>query len=134
MNSSTILSNVSRLIAHSKPQIRIASIWTIINLTWMDDRGAKDRVEKLKEFGICSILNNLTETEENSDVKERIKTALSNFGQGFSHSSERQGGSEDAMMIEPVVTQGGSESRRSDVLFGSIYDEDTGDFMRLSDH
>ena len=58
--------------------IKIASIWCVINLTWIEDEGAKERINELKRLKIDLILQRMVIENEN-DVKERVKTALQNF-------------------------------------------------------
>jgi hypothetical protein len=113
-NSQTIIANVIRLLHHSKPQIRIAALWVIINLTWTDDPESLSRREIFKGYGFPDLLNQLFEKEENIDVSERIKTALLNFNPRSLKENH-----------EMKVDNSGSEP----LLFGSVYDDDTGDYV-----
>lgn len=87
-------------------------------------------MDAFRSFGLVELLSRAMDHEENLDVKERLKTALANFGVGVSGDNSSTS-ADDAMMIEPI---GGDRTRGDGLLFGSVYDEDTGDFMRMSDH
>lgn len=59
--------------------MRIGALWVLINLTWPDDPESAPRREIFKSLGFPDVLTQLLEKEQNIDVSERIKTALSNF-------------------------------------------------------
>ncbi|KAI8916597.1 armadillo-type protein [Powellomyces hirtus] len=79
MNRESILLSVWGFMSHSKSSIRVATIWCIINLTWTDDVGSQERVARLRALGFEPRLQNMME-DLNMDVKDRVKTAFTNFG------------------------------------------------------
>ncbi|KAJ3285167.1 Armadillo repeat-containing protein 8 [Borealophlyctis nickersoniae] len=76
-----ILQSILGFMAHPKSSIRVATIWCVINLTWTDDPGSQERVDRLRSLGFETCLKSMSE-DSNMDVKDRVKTALGNFGQG----------------------------------------------------
>jgi armadillo repeat-containing protein 8 len=61
----------------------VATIWCIINLTWMDDEGAQLRISALQKLDIPKRLEYLIQQDENVDVRDRAKAALLNLNGGF---------------------------------------------------
>ena len=114
MNSQTIIANVIRLLHHVKPQMRIGAVWVVINLTWPDDPESLTRREMFKTYGFPDVLTHQLEKEENIDVSERIKTALSNFNLSTSKKED--------MTIDQEVSS-------EPLLLGSVFDDDNGDYM-----
>ncbi|KAJ3018520.1 Armadillo repeat-containing protein 8 [Thoreauomyces humboldtii] len=74
-----ILESVWGFMKHTKSAIRVATVWCLINLTWTDDPGSSQRVARLRELDFHTRLQSMTE-DFNMDVKDRVKTALANFG------------------------------------------------------
>jgi hypothetical protein len=116
MNSQTIIANVIRLLHHVKPQMRIGAVWVVINLTWPDDPDSLTRREMFKGYGFPDVLTHQLEKEENIDVSERIKTALSNFDLSTSKKESQD------MTID-------GDSTSEQILLGSVFDDDNGDYM-----
>lgn len=60
-------------------RIRVAAVWTLNNLTWVDDTadaaGARGRVLELRRLGFDEALRGMRE-DESLDVKERVGTSL----------------------------------------------------------
>lgn len=117
MNSQTIIANVIRLLHHVKPQMRIGALWVVINLTWPDDPESLSRRETFKTHGFPDVLTRQLEKEENIDVSERIKTALSNFNPRDINKESQD------MVID------GEGPSAEPLLFGSVFDDDTGDYV-----
>lgn len=65
--------------SHYDRRIRVASVWAVINLTWVDsatDReDAKARAQELRSFGIDEKVRALAD-DVDLDTRERVKTAL----------------------------------------------------------
>ena len=60
--------------------IRVACLWTIINLTWNEDDHFKERIRILCQLGVDMKLKQLVISESISfDVRDRAKTAFNNF-------------------------------------------------------
>lgn len=68
---------------HRSAAVRVATIWCIINLTWMEDEGAQLRITKLQQLDMSKRLEYLIQQDENVDVRDRAKTALLNLNGGF---------------------------------------------------
>ncbi|KAJ3190404.1 Armadillo repeat-containing protein 8 [Gaertneriomyces sp. JEL0708] len=86
MDRLPIVQSILNYMSHSKPQVRAATAWCVINLTWTDDAGCQERLARLRNMGFESKLQQLLE-DENTDVKEHARTALQHFGHGESGSS-----------------------------------------------
>ncbi len=64
---------------HENDQIRIGAIWSVINLTWPDEAGVRQRIEVLKGLNFQSVLLACSEEDKSADVRDRAKTALANM-------------------------------------------------------
>ena len=78
MSSAAILKAVLENMAHDKPSIRIATLWIIVNLTWVDDNAAEVRVQKLRDLGFEEKLAGMA-TDVDIEIRDRAKTALQHF-------------------------------------------------------
>ena len=108
-------------------KVKIAAIWCIINLTWSDDLGCKERVAKLKTCGINEILTSMRSSADlDLDVKERVKTALKQFGVASHRTTGlvdniqlgNSSGTDD-MVIDSASSQV-SDSSRFGIIFGEL--------------
>ncbi|KAJ3378983.1 Armadillo repeat-containing protein 8 [Entophlyctis sp. JEL0112] len=82
MGNDSVLRSVLRLMNHEKPLIRLASVWCVINLSEQDEQSPKysrDRLEALRNMGFLDNLKKLL-SDDDADVRERVKTAMKNFG------------------------------------------------------
>ncbi|KAI8822623.1 armadillo-type protein [Fimicolochytrium jonesii] len=79
MGRDLLLRSILRFMTSSSSNIRLATVWCVINLTWTDDAGASDRTERLRQLGFVPILESMAD-DLNMDVKDRVKTALASFG------------------------------------------------------
>ena len=113
-----ILLSMLPLATHSDPEIRRAVVWTIINLTYIDDRdeeyGAKIRVHELIAMGWDARLRELKENDDAQDIRERASTAVEQLsaiqsgrgydgGGGGSQHQHRRGGSASNMSFANAV-------------------------------
>ncbi|KNC97089.1 uncharacterized protein SPPG_07484 [Spizellomyces punctatus DAOM BR117] len=117
MNRETIIEAILGFMSHTKSLIRVATIWCVINLTWTDDPGAQERVIRLRELGFETRLASMMD-DSNMDVKDRVKTALANFGAGsdtLSAPMEITGTAEGSS-----IGTRRSRREREDVVFGSL--------------
>ncbi|KAI8903788.1 armadillo-type protein [Gorgonomyces haynaldii] len=78
MKHQPILDKIMQNLHHSSPLVRVASIWCIINLTWVEDPGAERRIAILKDTGVVQKLEYLVENDDTADVRDRAKAALLN--------------------------------------------------------
>ncbi|KAH7405374.1 hypothetical protein KP509_15G068000 [Ceratopteris richardii] len=62
----------------SNPQLRVAAVWCVMNLSYPDSPGAVTRVARLRESGIEQQLQKMVD-DPCLDVKDRVKTALEQF-------------------------------------------------------
>jgi len=64
---------------HADPRIRVASVWALNNLTWVDNQadavGARARVAELRRLGFEGALRDMKE-DGSLDVRERVGTSL----------------------------------------------------------
>ncbi|KAJ3202354.1 Armadillo repeat-containing protein 8 [Entophlyctis luteolus] len=98
MGNDSVLRSVLRLMNHEKPLIRLASVWCVINLSEQDEQSeeqpfyfsvylssksgpkySRDRLEALRNMGFLDNLKKLL-SDDDADVRERVKTAMKNFG------------------------------------------------------
>ncbi len=82
--SSRCLANICRFIDHTNHLVRTAAIWCVINLTWLEDEGSKDRIKTLRGHLIYERLEHLMHHDDNVDVRDRSSTALSNLKGDYS--------------------------------------------------
>ncbi|CAG8447099.1 5635_t:CDS:10 [Scutellospora calospora] len=82
MARTNILTHIKNYMSHQNPEIRVAAVWCLINLTWMEDRHSSSqlRVRELRQFGFEDIVKNMAD-DENLDVREKVKMALVQFSQ-----------------------------------------------------
>lgn len=62
----------------SNPQLRVAAVWCVMNLSYPDSSGAVTRVARLRDTGIEQQLLKMVD-DPCLDVKDRVKTALEQF-------------------------------------------------------
>lgn len=67
---------------------RVSCVWTVINLTWVDDLrdrdDARQRARELRSIGIEEKIRALA-TDPDLDVRERVKTAIRQMDELLSH-------------------------------------------------
>ncbi|CAG8661632.1 5355_t:CDS:10, partial [Racocetra persica] len=82
MSRTNILSHIKNYMGHQNPDIRVAAVWCLINLTWMEDKHSSSqlRVRELRQFGFEDIVKNMA-NDDNLDVREKVKMALVQFSQ-----------------------------------------------------
>lgn len=82
-----ILRSLLGLMSHESAEVRVATIWVLINLTWLDEKGSSssfstsslhDRIKVLRSMGIEERLRALN-SDHDLDVRDRVKTALHQF-------------------------------------------------------
>ena len=82
-----ILRSILGLMSHESADVRVATIWVIINLTWQDEKGSStsftssslhDRITILRSMGIEERLRTMN-SDLDLDVRDRVKTALHQF-------------------------------------------------------
>ncbi|KAF2491548.1 ARM repeat-containing protein [Lophium mytilinum] len=90
-----LLGLVLPLFQHPDRRLRVACVWLVNNLTWMDDSSdmpaARERAMSLKTLGVAAKVRELTH-DQDLDTRERAKTAVEqidklldggNVGQGM---------------------------------------------------
>lgn len=80
VGSEEVLRRVLQFMSHERPNIRVATVWCIINLTWTEDQGSVTRIQKLRTFGFEDKLKTMVE-DPDLDVRDRVKTALAHFNE-----------------------------------------------------
>ncbi|KAF2811658.1 ARM repeat-containing protein [Mytilinidion resinicola] len=79
ISQTQLLNHVLPLFQHPDRRLRVACVWLVINLTWMDDSSdmpaARDRALSLKALGVEQKVRELT-TDQDLDTRERAKTAV----------------------------------------------------------
>ncbi|KAJ8325837.1 hypothetical protein O5D80_006024 [Batrachochytrium dendrobatidis] len=78
MSKTELLKRVFEYMDHEHTEIRLASVWCAINLTWIDDENVQSRVMQLCQLGLEDLLTRRL-NDESLDVKDRAKTALANI-------------------------------------------------------
>ncbi|KAL7746723.1 hypothetical protein RI367_007885 [Sorochytrium milnesiophthora] len=78
MDRNVILAWLMQYLSHTKPAMRVATIWCIINLTWPEDTDPRQRVERLRALGFERKLKDMANDSE-LDVRDRVKAALAQF-------------------------------------------------------
>ncbi|KAI3641738.1 hypothetical protein MIR68_000228 [Amoeboaphelidium protococcarum] len=78
VRNENILREIIRCTGHQDADIREATVWCIINLTWPDDVGTSGRVARLRQLGFEDRLRIMT-SDSNDRVKDRVNTALPHF-------------------------------------------------------
>lgn len=63
-----------------RPDLRIAAVWVIHNLTWPDEEGAQDRIQSLRHYDVQQKLWQMWKGEGEGDVRERVAQVLKHFG------------------------------------------------------
>ncbi|KAF9974157.1 Armadillo repeat-containing protein 8 [Actinomortierella ambigua] len=77
----SILQSVLKLMSHTHSEVRIATVWVVINLTWPDDKPrscVSERVSILRQMGFEKQLRVMS-NDHTLDVRDRVKTALSHL-------------------------------------------------------
>ncbi|KAF2840359.1 ARM repeat-containing protein [Patellaria atrata CBS 101060] len=79
LSQTSLLTSLIPLYSHSSPRIRVACVWLVCNLTWIDDDddrpSARDRAQELKQLGVIDAVKSCVDDQE-LDVRERAKTAV----------------------------------------------------------
>ncbi|KAG0263302.1 hypothetical protein DFQ27_001823 [Actinomortierella ambigua] len=73
--------SVLSLMSHTHSEVRIATVWVVINLTWPDDKPRTfvgERVNILRQMGFEKQLRSMS-NDHTLDVRDRVKTALSHL-------------------------------------------------------
>jgi hypothetical protein len=80
LESDVIMKKVASLLQPGQSsQLQLAALWCVINLTWTDDTGSTERINKLRGLGIERMLQGLLRAGLAHDVRDRVQTALDNF-------------------------------------------------------
>ncbi len=81
MSQRSILEQIRCLLsAAHDDDIKLASVWCVINLSWPDDEGSDIRVSILREIGLFEALKQLsTEFHISSDLNDRTSLAMEHF-------------------------------------------------------
>ncbi|CAH1764496.1 13336_t:CDS:10 [Entrophospora sp. SA101] len=82
MERPTILKRVLCFMEHNNPDIRVVTVLCLINLMRMEDNQncSIPRIQKLRQLGFDEKVKNMA-TDENLDVREKVKTAQNYFTQ-----------------------------------------------------
>ncbi|CAG8494011.1 15221_t:CDS:10 [Acaulospora morrowiae] len=81
MSRPNILSQIKNYMSHKNPDIRVIAVWCLINLAWTEDKhNSPGRVRELRQLGFEEMVKSMT-NDEDLDVREKVKTALSQFSQ-----------------------------------------------------
>ena len=73
-----LLGMVYEFMSHESGYVRMATIWIVINLTWREGPGMHERISTLRKLNFEEKLKQMT-TDADTDVRDRVKTALQNF-------------------------------------------------------
>lgn len=73
-----ILNRVFYHLKHANKDVRVASLFVVINLTWKDEAGVEQRIQFLNHLGCKEKLKSMLDDPE-LDVRDRVKQALDNF-------------------------------------------------------
>lgn len=106
MKRHAILRSILGLMSHGAPTVRVAAIWVVINLTWQDDKtstGVHDRVLYLRNMGMEDRLR-IMNTDQNLDVRDRVKTALHQFAIDQQHHAHTTHGLSEATTTTTTTT------------------------------
>ncbi|CAG8500860.1 8803_t:CDS:10 [Paraglomus occultum] len=83
MSRSSILQSILKYMSHDNPEIRVAAVWCLNNLTHPEDKqiiGTQERIRRLRQMGFEEKIKNMAE-DGHLDVRERVKQAMSQFSQ-----------------------------------------------------
>ena len=64
--------------SNQNKDIRVASVFTLVNLTWRYEEGAKQRVQQLSRMGCLEKLHLLL-NDPDLEVRDRVRQAIDNF-------------------------------------------------------
>ncbi|RKP20485.1 ARM repeat-containing protein, partial [Rozella allomycis CSF55] len=84
MARDSILRNLLECMSHPIPEVRVATVWCTINLTWTEDIGAPEHIAKLRAMGFEEKLKLLLE-DPDSEVRDRARTAVGQFNAIINH-------------------------------------------------
>ncbi len=59
-----IITQVTNYMLHTSTKLQMASVVCVQNLTWAEDEGAAERQTRLREMGVCKILQQLLTTTD----------------------------------------------------------------------
>jgi len=83
ISQTNLLSHVLPLFQHPDRRLRVACVWLVNNLTWMDDSSdmaaARERAMSLKVLGVEQKVRELM-SDQDLDTRERAKTACEQMG------------------------------------------------------
>eukprot|EP00127_Corallochytrium_limacisporum_P006357 Clim_evm68s225 gene=Clim_evmTU68s225 len=78
MPSSQILEAVIDALSHEGPELRVAALWCVINLTWKEDPGSAERIRVLRDMKVVEKIRGMKD-DPDIDVRDRVLTALQQF-------------------------------------------------------